>query len=281
MPVTLPEIKVKLELDTSYIEEQIEEFVKALALMGKAIEDASGKIFQSEEFKKYQEIYGSERTEEVLMAGFTPIRKGVDPRKDSRGIWLTIEPNSFVDAVSLVDTDDIISHDQCAIWGEVNVTWSFTGTDDPSHELGVQKQERFYLPVLVNGEQKIWSMSKTLSKQIWEISESASGGLKGQVIRIKREGSGLSTRYTIIPRGKKMDVSGEDDLDVISHLGPLDAAGVRELLEEKFSMPYAALVKKLGGKAKEAEKKSKKAAAEAFSEEKSADDDFAELEADE
>jgi hypothetical protein len=267
MPVHPPEIEIKIGM--SHLVKAVKEFNEVLYFSAELFASS----FAEGLAEGLQSSLLAERTEELLMAGYSPVRKGIDPRKEGKSLWLTIEPNSFVDVVALVDTDEIISHEQCAIWREdgINAVWPYTGSEDPSHDLGITKTYRSYLPVLLDGDQKIWSLSKTVEKQLWDIAESSTGGLKGQMIRVKREGSGLSTRYTIIPRGKRVDVSKESEVDIISNLGPLTSDDAKKMLEEKFELPYAAIVKKIGGKLKEKEegKKSKKEEI----------DDFEELEA--
>lgn len=175
------------------------------------------------------------------MAGFNPIKKGYDPRTESangsgnNGEWLTIKANESVDVVVLVDKNDIIKADQCAIWLEDgnSPVWVYTGESDPSHALKIEKRYRAYLPVLVGDEPKVWSMGKQSHAMILEIAD-ASGTLKGTVLRIKRTGERLNTKYTIVPMGKRKDVSHVDEVDVISMLGPLDTDEIEMMLAKRF-----------------------------------------------
>jgi hypothetical protein len=171
------------------------------------------------------------------MAKFSPVKAGYDPRKDEKGGggWLTIKGGEAVDVTVLVEAKDILACEQCAIWLDEGTSpvWVYTGPDDPSHDLGVEKRYRAYLPVLVEGEPKIWSMGKQAHGQILDVAD-AGGSIKGAIIRIKRTGEGLKTRYSIVPRGKKSDVSKVEEVDVIAQLGPLDPEEVKEMIAKRF-----------------------------------------------
>lgn len=172
-------------------------------------------------------------------SAYTPIKTGYDPRKDGDDgkatAWLKVEPNSSVDGIVLVEAEDILATEQCAIWLETgnSPVWVYTGPDDPSHDLGVDRRYRAYLPLVVDGEVKVWSMGKMAHVQLLDIAD-ASGELKGLEIRIKRTGSGLTTRYSIVPKGKRHDVSRYEEPDVIAMLGPITSDEVREMITEKL-----------------------------------------------
>lgn len=170
-------------------------------------------------------------------ASYSPIKTGSDPRKDAaRQMWLKIDANSYADVAVLVEVDEIIAVEQCAIWLDDgnSPVWVYTGPDDPSHDLKVEKRYRAYLPVLVDGESKIWSMGKQAHSTLLDIAD-AQSSIKGLDIRIKRTGAGLGTRYSIVPRGTRKDVSKIAEVDVIEMLGPITPDGVRDMLVEKFA----------------------------------------------
>jgi len=172
------------------------------------------------------------------MAKFNPVKAGYDPRKDTNGggSWLTLKAGDYEDVTVLVDAKEILQCEQCAIWLDdgASPVWVYTGAEDPSHDLGVEKRYRAYLPVLTEeGESKVWSMGKQAHGQLLDISD-AGGSLKGMVIRIKRTGSGLSTRYSIVPKGKKKDVSDVPEVDVIAMLGPLESDEVKQMIAKRF-----------------------------------------------
>lgn len=168
---------------------------------------------------------------------FSPVKTGSDPRKEggTRNLWLKIESNSYVDATILVDVDEIVACEQCAIWLDDgnSPVWVYTGPEDPMHDLGVDKRYRAYLPVLVDGEAKVWSMGKQAHSALLDIAD-ANDEIKGLDVRLKRTGAGLATRYSIVPKGSRRDVSKVDEIDVISLLGPLTPNEVKDMLVKKF-----------------------------------------------
>lgn len=203
---------------------------------------------------------------------FEPVKTGADPRggSETENRWLTIDPNTSVDVVALVDADNIISCEQCAIWlteGKSPV-WVYSDPEDPSHDLNLDRRYRAYLPVvLVEGgkltDVLVWSMGKQAHSNLLDISD-ANGQLAGLEIRIKRTGSGLATRYFITPKGKQHNVSRFDEVDVVDMLGTTDPDEIKEMIADKLGLAtYNEVLEKYRGKA------SKKAAAPAKSERQS------------
>ncbi len=191
---------------------------------------------------------------------FSPLKHGVDPRKgngDGKGNWLKFEPGQAIDVVALVEVEDIIACEQCAIWMKDgnSPVWVYTGPEDPSHDLGIARSYRAFLPVieLIDGkvgETKIWGMGRTAHIALMDITEAGSE-LKGMELRIKRTGSGLATRYSVVPRGKRRDVSRIEEVDVIATLGPITPEGVRELITKKLGEEsYEDVIEKYKGKVK-------------------------------
>lgn len=176
----------------------------------------------------------------------SPIRRGYDPRKEvSGGSWLKIEANATIDIIPLIEAIEIISCEHCTLWLDEgrSPSWIFTGKNDPSIPLNVDRGHKAFLPVVVDNEVKVWQMSKTVHNMILDLSENLDDRLKGQIIRVRRTGTGRQTKYTLTPRGKMKDVSGFDEVDVVSMLGPVTSDGVTEMLEERFGMPLDEIVK--------------------------------------
>lgn len=171
----------------------------------------------------------------------SPLTRGADPRGsggfgDREGpMFLKIDPNTYVDGTILCEAEDIISVEQCGIWLErgsgVSPSWVYIGADDPSHELvEVERRYRAYLPLLIDGEVRVFSMSKANHRDLLEIADAVGGELRGQNIRIKRTGQALQTRYQLISRPTRTDVDDVDEVDVVPALGPLDREGIEKLI---------------------------------------------------
>lgn len=209
-------------------------------------------------------------------SSYEAIKKGGDPRKDSSGggNWLKLESGQMADVVALVGIDDIIACEQCAIWLDEgnSPVWVYTGPEDPSHDLKVDRRYRAYLPVLaiLGNEIQVWSMGKSSHMQLLDIAD-AGGDLKGMELRIKRTGSGLATRYSIVPKGMRRDVDDIEEVDVIAMLGPITPDEVKEMLAKKLNKEsYEEVVATYRGKKARSTAMGKRAKAEA--EEESIDD---------
>lgn len=185
----------------------------------------------------------------------SPVKSGGDPRGQMGGesSWLKIDSNSTIDVVPLVEVDDILHCEQCAIWledGGKSPVWVYIGSDDPSNDLKAQRRYRAFLPVWVLPEKEVqvWAMGKGAHGQILDIAD-AIGELKGANLRIKRTGMGLQTRYNITPRGTRTDVKRAPEVDVISMLGPMDREGIEKLICERLNAPdYDTVLEKFRGK---------------------------------
>ena len=191
------------------------------------------------------------------MSSFSPIKKGFDPRKSSTGggAYFKIDAGEQADVVILSGADDILSCEQCAIWLDEgnSPVWVYTGGDDPSNELGIPRSYRAYIGILHDGEPKVWSLSKTVHNMLLEISDA--GALEpGAMVRVKRTGMGLKTRYSIVPRGKTKDVSEVDAPDIIESLGPITSEGVWEMMVDKLGMTQEDIVKRYGKRKPKAKK---------------------------
>lgn len=177
------------------------------------------------------------------MSKYEPVKAGADPRKDTTreggdlpSMWLRIGKDEAVTGICLVEAKDILSTEQCAIWLEDgnSPVWVYTGPEDPSHDLEVERRYRAYLPLLIDGEPKVWSMGKMAHRALLDIAD-AVGSLAGVELRIKRTGAMLATRYSIAQTGKRFDVSDIEEIDIIDLLGPITPEGVREMLVKKLN----------------------------------------------
>ena len=113
------------------------------------------------------------------------------------------------------------------------------------------------MSVMANGETtaKILPFGLSIERQLVEIA-SELGTIKGSLFKLRRTGSGLSTKYTVVAVGKKVDVSAVEPLNIEEHINVLTA----EEISAKISF--------LGGDAEvEAPAPKAKATAEAAAEE--------------
>lgn len=196
------------------------------------------------------------------------IKTGYDPRNEPKGGgngdgpgFLNLKDGEHCTVAILVDKDEIISIKQCAIWrskGERSPVWTYSGENDPSHQLGIVPNYRAFLPVkdVKTGTVSVWAMSKTVHGQVLELSETIA--LKGAIVRIKRTGVEKQTKYAVTNTGQRATLKNTAEVNVIDLLGPLTPEGAQELIAKAYE--YATYeeflfhekgikpVKKTGGK---------------------------------
>jgi hypothetical protein len=168
---------------------------------------------------------------------------GFDPRKAS-GQWLKIDGSTPIEAVILCEVTEIFSCEQVTLWLDEGRSpmWPYTGPEDPLHDLKLEKRFAAYLPISVDGEQKIWRMPISAYKQIWELHDTV-GSVRGMIIRIKKEGAGIKTKYLITQKAMSKKMPEPFEGDILEMLGPSDSDAVKQMLEDRFDMPYADVVK--------------------------------------
>lgn len=166
------------------------------------------------------------------------------------GMFLSVPNDKTVELKVLVNGKDIPSIDQCALWSFFNPSpvWTYIGEDDPSNDLGVKRGYRAFVQVSYKddrGEQKVklWSIPIGVHKQLSELEE-VLGGLKGQVLRVKKSGSGLKTKYTVVSTGKRYKITEKvlSQEEVLDLLGPFTRDEIIDVIEERCKMSFDEVV---------------------------------------
>lgn len=173
-----------------------------------------------------------------------PIRRGAAamPRQSGgSSVFVKTPDGEKVDVVPMVNMDDLISIDQHSIWldgGNSPMFICIAGSDElcPGCQLDSKPKYQGYLPVMQlnedgNTELKVFSFGIQVARQLAEIDEAVEG-IKGKKLRIKREGKGLQTKYSIVNLGKTVKLDG-DPIDPVDHLGPTDREGILKLLTDR------------------------------------------------
>lgn len=155
------------------------------------------------------------------------IRKGVDNIFSGGGkpsVFLTLKDGDSVTVAILGGLEEVLSVDEHSWWDYTpapHLVCLGTIADCPSCQLGHQAKTKSYLPVVTqDGEVKFLIAGTQIINALKEL-ESEVGNLNGVVIRVKRNGSGLKTRYVTMGTGKQVDVSRFDIPDLEPALGPL------------------------------------------------------------
>ena len=165
----------------------------------------------------------------VVKKGITGTVSAGGPRQ-----FVSINPDSSVTVVPLENLDEVVNVQLHSFWDiRPAVLVPCLKTNCPACDIGNEPRFRAYIPVLLKGEGvQILSAGSQIVAQLQAFSDEVEGGITGQVFKIKRTGSGLSTRYAVVPLGKKVDVHEKVVPDVVEAIGPVDRAGiVRKLFE--------------------------------------------------
>lgn len=159
------------------------------------------------------------------------------PSSATKGMFWKPEPGA-TNVKVLVEADEIISGYQFADWSVNPAPIWVAVENDPGYELGLKPRYRAFIPISVEvdgaKEVRLWPVSKQMHANIADIGM-AYGKLAGQILSIRRSGTGLETRYTVIPLGKQEKVSEVLPTfeEIAELLGPEDVGGVKALLMER------------------------------------------------
>ena len=166
-------------------------------------------------------------------------KKGYSERPKAEGKFLSIKPDSAAKFVPLVGTADAISWMEHIIWSDSGNSPRFPCIREsekcPGCESGNKAGYRTVIPVVDVEEKTIryFSFGSTVARQLVAIEE-AGTDLVGQLLSVKRQGSGLSTKYIVVSMPKRYNVSryieqySEEEL--IASLGPATREGILKLL---------------------------------------------------
>lgn len=157
------------------------------------------------------------------------IHKGaLPPKGESNSNFLPVKPDEALTVVPLHNMDDMLSL-QLHSWWDINPAPHLVclGENCPSCQLGHEPVFKAYFGVATRDkEAKILPMGISIVRALEELEpefkDTKFGGLKGIVIKIKRTGKGLGTKYSVLSTGKSVDVSGVEPVDIVAQLGPLE-----------------------------------------------------------
>jgi hypothetical protein len=136
----------------------------------------------------------------------------------------------------------IIHFDQYSIWidqselpeGTKSPMFPKIGVpDEPGKMLGLESRFRAMALVMdaETQEEKIWAMTKSVFDQLEPIEDATGESLRGALVRVTRKGKKLDTRYTVTFTGKRFELEGEPELDVIEWIGPTSREEQIRMLE--------------------------------------------------
>lgn len=169
------------------------------------------------------------------------------------GVYVRAKEDEALTFVPLHELDQMLSVDQHEYW-DTNPAVIFPCIGQatcPACKSGNKAKYKGFMSVMANGEAvaKILPFGLSIERQLVEIA-SELGSIKGSVFKLRRTGSGLSTKYTVVAIGKKVDVSTVEALNIEDHINVLTAAEIK------------AKISFLGGETEEAEPEAKTAVKE-------------------
>ena len=177
------------------------------------------------------------------------INVGVKPQAGGGGGGMFWGPkvDQVHEVTLLANVDELVSVDQCTMWDfNPAPSWVYCGPDDPSHDLGLKPGYRAFMPVLVkddeSGEPRLWSMPISVHRQLCVIGDMDE--LKGMVVRVKKTGAGMKTKYVLVSTGRRTDIKKvaiPSPEDIISRLGPEDRESIIQLIEERSGRKFSEL----------------------------------------
>lgn len=155
------------------------------------------------------------------------IRKGVDnvfSGGSKPSVFLTLKDGDSVSVAILGGLEEVLSVDEHSWWDYTpapHLVCLGSVAECPSCQLGHKARTKSYLPVVTqDGEAKFLIAGAQIINALKEL-ENEVGNLNGAVIRVKRNGAGLMTKYVTMGTGKQVDVSKFSVPDLEPALGPL------------------------------------------------------------
>lgn len=205
------------------------------------------------------------------MTAKSPFAKGKEVLKSgsrTAGImFISLKDGDAITVAPLVGMDEMISAHMHEYWDIRPAIYHpcIGSADCPSCHAGHDARFKAYIPVVTSdGDIKILPMGIKVSEQLVDIEEEIGGDLTGHVLKIRRNGSGLKTRYVVRAIGKTVDVEDYDQPDFLPALGPTSKKEIVKLLREAGAKVIAEdeeVDGEMVGAAEPVEKKTKKAAA--------------------
>ncbi len=173
----------------------------------------------------------------MAKAKVSPFKKGRKKGGASAGgsQFLGLKDGESHVLAPMVGLDELVYADMHEYWDiRPAIFHPCIGRDCPGCEAGNDPRFKGYFPVLLkSGDVAIYPFTISVYNQLEAIEDSMDDGetLKGFVLKISRKGTGLATRYTVVPVGKRIDVPSEVP-DFISQLGPQSRDEIIALLED-------------------------------------------------
>lgn len=149
--------------------------------------------------------------------------------------FISLKDGDSITVALLTGMDEMVSAHMHEYWDIRPAIYHpcIGASECPSCQAGHEPRFKAYITVVTqDGEVKVLPMGIKVAEQLTDIEEEIGGDLTGKVLKIRRNGSGLKTRYIVSAIGKEIDVSGYEIPDFIPALGPTNRAEIVKLLRD-------------------------------------------------
>lgn len=107
------------------------------------------------------------------------------------------------------------------------------GEDDPGLLLGLEPKFRALMVIMKNDgdeDEYVWGFGISVFKQLVEIEQALGESIRGHILRVFKTGSGMSTKYRVVPTGKVVEIDGVVDTNLLEYIGPTTRESIVETL---------------------------------------------------
>lgn len=156
--------------------------------------------------------------------------------------FLKLADGESVEIVVIGGIDEIISFDQHAFWldeGDSPIFPCSQDKDCPGCMLNNQPRFKAIIPVMVKTESgqegRLLVFGKKLMQDFADAEDAVGASLHGQIVRYSRKGSGMTTKYSLMPTGRSVKVPTIEEFEPkpIDNIGPTDREEIVRILTEK------------------------------------------------
>lgn len=170
-------------------------------------------------------------------------REAVDSAMEGNGqVFLKLADGDSFEIVAIGGVDEVISFDQHAIWideGNSPIFPCLQSKDCPGCRIGDTPRFKAIMPILVKTdagqEERLIIFGKAVMRALADAEDAVGASLHGHILRFSRKGSGMTTKYSVMPTGRQYAKapSIEDfGLQPLEHIGPTEPEDIIESLRQ-------------------------------------------------
>lgn len=152
---------------------------------------------------------------------------GKKPSPAGSSKFTTVKPDEALTFALMIPLAELVSVDLHSFWDRNPAVHAICiGNDCPACAAGNKTGYKAYLPIQrKDGTTGIFPVGLSIVRQLTEIEEEL-GSLKGKVIKVKRTGAGLGTKYTVVPLGTSITVDETQMPDILRAIAPIEEKAI-------------------------------------------------------